>query len=155
LVAIEYGLAAVAFVMALAMLVGAGFGSLVRLEPVPWVFIFSTAVVLSLTAVGLYQSKQRLNVEGVIGRLLAALGMVVVGFTLVEEVLLVGSNGWLWSLSFVLGFAFLGGARWTFNQVVDRDTFRRRVFVYGAGERAASLLELRRRADRHGFIIAG
>jgi len=46
-------------------------------------------------------------------------------------------------------------ARMLFDHIVDQDLFKRRVLVYGAGRRAASLLELRRRSDQRGFRIVG
>jgi sugar transferase (PEP-CTERM system associated) len=45
--------------------------------------------------------------------------------------------------------------RLLFERIVDQDTFKRRVLVYGAGRRAASLLELRRRSDQRGFRLLG
>jgi sugar transferase (PEP-CTERM system associated) len=45
--------------------------------------------------------------------------------------------------------------RLLFERVVDQDTFKRRVLVYGAGRRAASLLQLRRRSDQRGFRLLG
>jgi sugar transferase (PEP-CTERM system associated) len=45
--------------------------------------------------------------------------------------------------------------RYYFVRTVDENIFRRRTLVYGAGERAASLLDLRRRSDRRGFKIVG
>jgi len=46
-------------------------------------------------------------------------------------------------------------ARLLFERIVDQDLFKRRVLVYGAGRRASSLLELRRRSDHRGFRLVG
>src|SRR6185503_4414143 len=61
-------------------------------------------------------------------------------------------RGWL-LLSLVITLLLLGAARVGFARVVDQDAFRRRVVVYGAGSRAAKLLQLRRRSDQRGFQI--
>ena len=42
-----------------------------------------------------------------------------------------------------------------FSHVVDENVFKRRVLVYGAGESAAAIAGLRRRADRRGFVVTG
>ena len=44
-------------------------------------------------------------------------------------------------------YLLAGPTRLLFERIVDEDLFKRRVLVYGAGRRAASLLELRRRSD--------
>lgn len=41
------------------------------------------------------------------------------------------------------------------QQVMDGELFKRRVLVLGSGRRAASVLQLRRRADRRGFKLVG
>jgi sugar transferase (PEP-CTERM system associated) len=43
--------------------------------------------------------------------------------------------------------------RLLFEHILDQDHFKRRVLVYGAGQRAASLFALRRRSDQRGFRI--
>ena len=155
LAAAEYGLAALAFALAVSLLVGGGIDvANVDQRALPWVFGFSTAVVLGLTAVGLYQPKQRLRAEGVVIRLVAALGLAVLSLAIVDLFYPVGRDGPIWALSFLLSFGMLGVARVCFGKFVDHEAFRRRVLVYGAGDRAASLLKLRRRSDQRGFKIA-
>ena len=39
--------------------------------------------------------------------------------------------------------------------MLDEDVYKRRVLVYGAGQRARSLMQLRRRADQRGFVVVG
>jgi sugar transferase (PEP-CTERM system associated) len=46
-------------------------------------------------------------------------------------------------------------ARIVFSNVVDEEIFKRRVLVYGAGQRAESLTMLRRRTDQRGFKLLG
>ena len=59
------------------------------------------------------------------------------------------------NVAFGYSLVLLLGVRYYFVRTVDTNVFRRRTMIYGAGERAASLLDLRRRADRRGFKIVG
>jgi sugar transferase (PEP-CTERM system associated) len=116
--------------------------------------VFAAAVVVALTAMGLYQARQRLNVEGVlarmtIGLLFAAVGQAVTYYFVPQLALW---RGW-WLLSFVSAGLLLIVSRVVFARIVDQTAFRRRVVVYGAGNRAAKLLQLRRRSDQRGFQI--
>jgi sugar transferase (PEP-CTERM system associated) len=116
--------------------------------------VFGGIVVLCLTAMGLYQSRQRLNVEGVLIRVIMALGFAAVGLALINFVAPGLSLGRGWALlSFVFVLLFLAASRSLFSRMVDENMFRRRVVVYGAGKRASKLLELRRRSDQRGFQI--
>jgi sugar transferase (PEP-CTERM system associated) len=45
--------------------------------------------------------------------------------------------------------------RAVFSRLVDEDVFKRRVLVYGSGQGAAAIAELRRRSDRRGFVLVG
>ena len=45
--------------------------------------------------------------------------------------------------------------RLIFGRLLDEETFRRRVLVYGSGTRAQSIARLRRRADQRGFLLIG
>ena len=150
----EYLLAALAFGITGAFLVGnetVSYG--LDSRAVLWIFAFSTAVLLGLTAVGLYQPKQRLRLEGVVVRLVAALGLAAFVLALFEQVFPIEREGVLWAVSFLFSFVLLSTTRLMFGQLVDHEAFRRRVLIYGAGRRAASLLKLRRRSDHRGFRI--
>ena len=115
---------------------------------------FAAAVCLGLTAMGLYQVRQRLTIEGVIVRLVIGLGFAALGLTVVYFVYppLLLWRGW-WALSFVFAFLLLVASRIVFMRLVEQDVFRRRVLVYGTGKRASSLMQLRRRSDQRGFQI--
>jgi sugar transferase (PEP-CTERM system associated) len=115
---------------------------------------FSAAVCLGLTAMGLYQLRQRLTFEAVIVRLMMGLGFAALGLTVVYFVYPPLSlwRGW-WALSFVFAFLLLIASRFAFMRIVEQDMFRRRVLVYGTGKRASALMQLRRRSDQRGFQI--
>ena len=155
LFAAEYGLAAFAFALALTLLVGGGLDLAAGIEGgmTTRILAFSTTVVLALMAVGLYQPKQRLRAQGVIIRLVAGIGVGVLALAVVDLFYPANREGPLWGLTFVLSFGLLSGARLCFGKLVDHEAFRRKVLVYGAGDRAASLLKLRRRADQRGFKL--
>mgnify|MGYP001201314618 FL=1 len=122
----------------------------------PRALIFSAVMLTSLFALGLYSARQRARTFGIALRLLAAvsLGLAVttVFFYLIPDI---------WIGRGVLAFAGVGAigsaslSRAFFHRVVDGDIFKRRVLVYGTGQRAASIANLRRRADRRGFVVVG
>lgn len=123
----------------------------------PKALLIATAFLLSMGAVGLYQLRQRARFPGVLIRLLIASTVAQLALALVFYLapsLYVGRG------VFVLtgGFAFIGLAivRYVFLQLVDEALFKRRVLVWGAGKRAASITDqLRRRTDQRGFRIVG
>ena len=58
-------------------------------------------------------------------------------------------------LSSLFSLLGVGITRGTFSRVMDESLFKRRVLVYGVGQRTAAILSLRRRSDRRGFEIVG
>ena len=112
-------------------------------------------VLVCLVALGLYQLRHRARLVGVLGRLLVALALggtaLALVFYLVPEVHL--GRG----VTFLTGtFAFCGLAltRFSFLRIVDEEIFKRRIVVWGAGQRAAIIgRRLRRRTDQRGFRI--
>ena len=120
----------------------------------PAAVLFASFGVVSLFAVGLYSTRQRATTAGVIVRILAAVLNAVALSALVYFFLpdIAVGRGVL-GLMAILGALILGVARLLFERVVDENLFKRRVLVYGAGKRAASLLELRRRSDMRGFQV--
>src|SRR5688572_30141459 len=153
LAAVEFGGAAFVFGIC-AQLLGAPVGP--RLTPGPlvlWMAIFGTAVVVGVTAVGLYQSKQRLRLGGVVVRAAVGIAMAATGLALLDFLFPLGVEGRLWVASIIASFFFIAGVRVVSWHWLDHEVFRRRVLIYGAGERAASLLKLRRQSDRRGFTL--
>jgi sugar transferase (PEP-CTERM system associated) len=63
-----------------------------------------------------------------------------------------------WQQLLVTGLCAIGLSvliRLIFEHAVDEELFKRRVLVYGAGQRATSISQLRRRSDRRGFVVVG
>ncbi len=115
--------------------------------------LFGAGSFFGMTAVGLYQAKQRLSIEGVVARIVVALGIGGIGIALIEFLGVLDFHGRTVALGFAIDLVLLCTTRAALWRWMDHEAFQRRVLVYGAGERAASLLKLRRRSDRRGFNI--
>lgn len=120
----------------------------------PRALMFSAVMFISMTAMGLYNSRQRSRLTGLIARVAAS----VLGGALVLAVLVYFIPGLHLDRRALIAsaaVAFLGAAivRFVFDKLVDEEIFKRRVLVFGAGRRADSIAKLRRRADRRGFTV--
>jgi sugar transferase (PEP-CTERM system associated) len=122
----------------------------------PRALLFTFIMVMSFLAFGLYSARQRAQFTGIVLRLAVALGTGLAATSALFYLI-----PYLWIGRGVVGLAAFGAlvgtiaSRLIFTRVVDEDLLKRRVLVYGAGESAAAIAELRRRADRRGFVIAG
>lgn len=116
--------------------------------------LFAGVMFVSMAATGLYNARQRSRLAGLLARVAASVisGMmlVAIAFYVVPD-LYIGRGVLL--LSAVLAFAGAVSVRTAFDLFVDENMFKRRVLVYGAGKRATSILQLRRRTDRRGFVV--
>ena len=123
-----------------------------RLLPTALLFAWFGAV--SLFSVGLYSTRQRATTAGILVRVVAAVTTAVALSALVYYfVPAVAVDRGVLGLMAGIAVCVLGVVRLLFERVVDESIFKRRVLVYGAGTRAASLLELRRRSDQRGFQV--
>jgi sugar transferase (PEP-CTERM system associated) len=118
-----------------------------------WMAIFGAAVVAGLTAVGLYQAKQRLRLGGVIVRAAVGLAIAAAILAVLDFLFPLGMEGGLWIVSILGSLVVVSVARTVTWRWLDHELFRRRVLVYGAGKRAGNLLKLRRQTDRRGFVL--
>jgi len=122
----------------------------------PRALLFSLVMVTSLLAFGLYSPRQRARFTGLALRVAIALGT---GFGITAALFYLIPA--LWIGRGVVTLAALGGlgglavSRFAYARVIDQSRFKRRVLVYGAGESAAAIAGLRRRADRRGFEVVG
>lgn len=118
--------------------------------------VFAGVLFVSMAAMGLYNSRQRSRLAGLIARVAASViggGMfITILFYLFPE-LHIGRGALLISLAIAFGGSVV--ARIVFDTLVDEDLFKRRVLVYGSGRRGASIARLRRRSDRRGFVVVG
>ncbi len=148
----EFAVAAAAFASSVFVL-QLQIGSADLVAELLWAVGFGLTVVAGLTAVGLYQAKQRLRIEGVLARIVVGLVIAAVCLALVNFFLNVGLRGGLWISSFAISFVTISVERAILWRFLDLEVFQRRVLVFGAGKRAASLLKLRRRSDKRGFNV--
>ncbi|MGI9245480.1 MAG: sugar transferase, partial [Steroidobacteraceae bacterium] len=122
----------------------------------PTAALFAFVGVASMAAVGLYSTRQRTGLAGIFVRVVAAsanAGAVLALCFYVAPALRFDRGVLALTVALAIGSCFL--VRVLFERVVDEDLFKRRVLVYGAGKRARSLLDLRRRSDTRGFKIIG
>jgi sugar transferase (PEP-CTERM system associated) len=122
----------------------------------PTALLFASFAVMALFAMGLYTIRQRSGTVGtvlrVVAGLLVAAALSALAYFIVPNLTI--GRGML-ALTTVIGVASALITRLLFEHIVDQDLFKRRVLVYGAGRRATSLLDLRRRSDQRGFRLMG
>ena len=122
----------------------------------PRMLIFSALMMGSLFAFGLYSSRQRALAFGIALRVVAA---ICAGTALTAVCFYILPNVWMgrgvMALAAGIAVCALVASRYVYTHIVDDAAFKRRVLVYGCGQRAASIANLRRRADRRGFVVLG
>jgi len=128
-------------------------------ESMPWLWqsvLFAGIMFVAMAAMGLYNSRQRARLAGLLARVGASVlggAMVIAVVVYMFPALHIARGALLFST--LIAFASVAVVRILFDLMVDDDVFKRRVVVYGAGRRANSIAKLRRRSDRRGFVIVG
>jgi len=122
----------------------------------PRALVVAVVMLASLIAMGLYQFHQRLwyreaSVRLLVGIAAGGMALAVIYFAL--PVLALSREISTIAVGYALVLLLL--VRLYFVRNVDENAFRRKILIYGAGERAARIAELRRRADRRGFKVVG
>lgn len=117
---------------------------------------FCVVMMLSLLSMGLYSSRQRAGLEGIAVRLAAGavasfISLACIYYLIPEEMI---GRGIL-AITVAIGFAGCVLTRSSMSKLVDENIFKRRIVVFGAGVRAFSISQLRRRTDQRGFYIVG
>lgn len=118
--------------------------------------VFAGVLFITMAAMGLYNSRQRSRLAGLIARVAASVfggAMLITILFYLFPALHIGRGALL--ISLVIAFSGSVVARIVFDTLVDEDLFKRRVLVYGSGRRGASIARLRRRSDRRGFVVIG
>jgi sugar transferase (PEP-CTERM system associated) len=158
LAVIECAVCCAAFLLAANMRFGADLPTFVGLNGALWprALVFSVVMVLCLLAFGLYSARQRARAFGIVVRVVAAVlaGIAVTAIVwYIVPTLRVGRGVMLLaSIGSIVGVTL---TRTVFARMVHEDVFKRRVLVYGSGQGAAAIAELRRRSDRRGFLLVG
>lgn len=122
----------------------------------PRAIVGASVILVSLIAMGLYQLDRRIFFREAVARVLAG---IVAGCLVIAAIFyatpMVMITREIAGIAVVYALILLVLVRYCFIRTVDENVFRRRTLIYGAGERAASISDLRRRADRRGFRIVG
>ncbi|MDH4053914.1 MAG: TIGR03013 family PEP-CTERM/XrtA system glycosyltransferase [Gammaproteobacteria bacterium] len=127
------------------------------LDPIaPKAAAVAVVILTSLIAMGLYQFHQRLYFREAVVRLLVGLAIGCLALAILFYALpTVMISRDVASIAVGYALVLLIGVRFYFVRTVDENMFRRRTLIFGAGDRAAAIQDLRRRADRRGFKIVG
>ena len=122
----------------------------------PRALLFSAAMGVCLLAFGLYSARQRARSGGIFVRVAIA---VLVGIFVTAACFYIIPDLWIGrgvvSLAAFTAAVIVLMVRLGFSHLVDTTPFRRRVLVYGTGQRATAVSQLRRRADQRGFVLTG
>ncbi len=127
----------------------------------PKAAVIAGLILICMVAMGLYRFNQRYYFREAAVRVLVGLS---VGALLIASMFLVmpvpdGEQEYAYQqvvgISFAYSLVLMLSVRYLFFRTVDTNVFRRRTLVYGAGNRAATIAGLRRKADRRGFKIVG
>jgi sugar transferase (PEP-CTERM system associated) len=118
--------------------------------------LFTGAMFASTMAFGLYSARQRARTVGILFRVVASVGA---GIALTAVGLYLTPHVWIGravlAIAGTLVIIVLLIFRLGFSRVVADVAFKRRVLVYGTGQRAAPIAGLRRRSDQRGFTVVG
>ena len=119
--------------------------------------ILATLTPIAMLATGLYQGVIREGMSGVLLRIV--ISFIAAGiissliFYLLPDLSL--GRGHM-AIAYIQSFFVIGTIRVIFFSIVDSNTLKKRVLVYGAGATASHIdAKLRRRSDRRGFLIIG
>ena len=117
--------------------------------------IFAGLFILIFMAMGLYQSRMRDGVKGVLLRQMIAYGIgIIILNTLfyIVPALYIGRG--LLVISLVSSFVAIILLRYLLFRL-SGDIFKKRILILGTGEKALSVSKLKRKTDRIGFVLLG
>lgn len=118
--------------------------------------ILALTMMIALLSMGMYSSRQRSSVAGLVIRILASGMFSFVSLALIYYVVpsqFIGRG--VLGLMVLVGVLACAAIRVAMSKVVDESIFKRRILVYGAGSQAFNISQLRRRTDQRGFTIVG
>lgn len=118
--------------------------------------VFATLVLLSMTAMGMYDTRQRNRPMDVLMHVIIATAFCVAAMVMLKVTF--GDAAWTYS-NMALGALVLATGlmvtRLVFERYVDGQLLRRNILVLGIGKRARRIEQLRRKSDRRGFNLVG
>ncbi|MCW8930352.1 MAG: TIGR03013 family PEP-CTERM/XrtA system glycosyltransferase [Gammaproteobacteria bacterium] len=119
-------------------------------------FVYTLVVILSMAAAGLYSRHLRENFRGVLFRVIIVL--TVVFFTM-SFLFYLHPALFTFRTSFVYALMITGGSllitRTLLFLFIDQGYFKKNVIVYGAGNKASHMNELRRKSDTRNVNLVG
>ena len=118
--------------------------------------LFAPVMSISMTATGLYNERQALSLIGLLTRIVvSSLGgvcVIALGSALIPEL---GFGHEALSLGVLLVIAGSAGCHYVVGKLAGEQVFKKRVLVYGAGRRAASLIQKQAAGNLGGFTTVG
>jgi sugar transferase (PEP-CTERM system associated) len=118
--------------------------------------VLSATTIFGLASMGLYDFHQRLYFKEILARVIVGIAIGTIGVAAIYFVFPdIALPVEFAMVSLTASFAGILLARRYFFHHVDSNIFRRRTLIFGAGDKAATIEELRRRADRRGFTVVG
>jgi sugar transferase (PEP-CTERM system associated) len=158
LAVVEFAVYFVAFILAALVRFGADLPEFERLEGPLWptALVFGFIMFVCSLAFGLYSARQRARIFGIAMRVLAAVtaGVAVTAIVCyIIPALRVGRGVMI--LAALGALAGITLTRTALSRLVHEDVFKRRVVVYGSGQGATAIAQLRRLSDRRGFVVVG
>lgn len=118
--------------------------------------LMSIVFLFFMVAMGLYDTRQRERLSGLVMRLIAVLFFAVVAMKMLYQFIPFLSVGdGLLEISALASVSSLALVRALFYKFVDGRVLLRRVLVVGTGENAQFIDRLRRKADMRGFSLVG
>lgn len=122
----------------------------------PEALVFAVVLLVSMTAMGLYNKRLRERLEGVIIRLVLAflVGTMLLTVLIYSFIDIFLGRGVL-ALSLLTSFAVIVIFRAFLGRLLDEPQNHRRIVVLGSGRSASSITRLRRRTDLIGLTLVG
>jgi sugar transferase (PEP-CTERM system associated) len=117
--------------------------------------LFAILLNISMISVGLYQARLREGLIGLLQRMVVACVLTAIALSAVFYVLPILFIGrGLLGIAFSVSILSIGFLRYMLSRIKP-DLLKRNILVLGAGKKAKTITELRRRSDRVGFILHG
>ncbi len=118
--------------------------------------VFTLVVVLTMAASGLYSRQIRDNFKGILFRIILVTFIV---FFLMSFLFYLQPALFTARTTFVYALMILAGTLMVTRSIlyltVDKEFFKKRAIVFGAGKKASHMNELRRKSDRRNFLLLG
>ncbi len=118
--------------------------------------VFTLVVVLTMAASGLYSRQIRDNFKGILFRIILVTFIVffLMSFLFyLQPALFTARTTFVYALMILAGTLML--TRSILYLTVDKEFFKKRAIVFGAGKKASHMNELRRKSDRRNFLLLG